>query len=142
MRLFGLFGSGQQKMLPATLLRKIQSGEPIVLEAAEGESGDPDGLAISFGYVDDTARCLRQLAQLAQSSPTSLPSVLNVAGPEAVSIRRFATMIGRVLGIEPKFEIAKTRRAFNLIADITRLRALVDATFLPFDEAMRETYAR
>ena len=141
-RLFGLFGPGQQKMLPATLRRKVESREPIVLEAAEGESGDPEGLAISFSYVEDTARCLRQLAQLAHISPTSLPAVLNVAGPEAVSIRRFAATIGRVLGIEPKFEIAQTRRSFNLIADISRLRALVDAAFLPFDEAMRETYAR
>ena len=67
--------------------------------------------------------------------------VLNVAGPEAVSIRRFALRIGQILGIEPKFEIAQTPRSFNLIADISRLRALVDAAFLPFDDAMRETYA-
>ena len=140
-RLFGLFGPGQQKMLPATLLQKVQSGEPIVLEPAEGESGEPEGLAISFSYVADTAECLRQLAQLAHISPTSLPPVLNVAGPEAVSIRRFALRIGQILGIEPKFEIAQTPRSFNLIADISRLRALVDAAFLPFDDAMRETCA-
>ena len=140
-RLFGLFGPGQQKMLPATLLRKVQSGEAISLEPAEGESGEPEGLAISFSYVDDTARCLRQLSQIAHTSPTSLPAILNVAGPEAVSVRRFASTIGRILGVAPKFEIAKTRRAFNLIADIGRLRSLVDATFLSFDEAMRKTYA-
>ncbi len=141
-RLFGLFGPGQQKMLPATLLRKVQSGEAIVLEPAEGEGGEPEGLAISFSYVDDTARCLRQLAQLAHTLPTSLPAVLNVAGPEAVSIRRFALMIGRILGVEPKFEVAKTRRLFNLIAEIGRLRSLLDATFLSLDEAMRKAYAR
>ena len=35
---------------------KVESGEPIVLEPAEGESGEPEGLAISFSYVAEYGR--------------------------------------------------------------------------------------
>ena len=108
-RLFGLFGPGQEKMLPATLLRKVRAGEPILLEPAKDETGEAEGLAVSFSYVDDTARCLAQIARLALAG-TSLPAALNVAGPEAVSLRRFAAAIGENVGIRPRFERADRSR--------------------------------
>ncbi len=130
-RLFGLFGPGQQKMLPVTLLGKVRSGEPILLEPTEDESGKPEGLTVSFSYVDDTARWLRQLAELAQASPESLPAALNLAGAEAISLRRFAAAVGGILGVQPRFERAKTVRRFNLIADIDAMPRLAAAGFPP-----------
>ncbi|OHB69186.1 MAG: hypothetical protein A2V70_02105 [Planctomycetes bacterium RBG_13_63_9] len=138
-RPFGLFGPGQQKMLPVALLRKIQAGEPIVLEPAAGETQRTDGLEISFCYVDDAARCLQQLARRALAS-AELPAVLNLAGPEPISIRRFAVTLGGILGIEPKFQRADSTRTLNLIGDVSRLRALLDPAFVPFSEAMQRTY--
>ena len=108
-RLFGLFGPGQRKMLPVSLLEKVRSGQPITLEPAGDESGEPEGLTISFSYVEDTARCLRQLADVARDSASSLPAVLNMAGVEPISVRRFAATIGGILGIEPQF--VRLRRA-------------------------------
>ena len=136
-RLFGLFGPGQQTMLPVTLLRKIKAGEPIVLEGVEGEGSEPEGLTISFSFVEDVARCLQQIAETATSP---LPAVLNVAAAEPVSIRRFAATLGDILGITPTFERAKTPRKFNLIADVGLLQALLRPVFLPFPEAMQLTY--
>jgi nucleoside-diphosphate-sugar epimerase len=140
-RLFGLFGPGQQKMLPVTLLQKIRAGEPIVLEPAEDETGEPEGLTISFSFVEDTAWCLRQLAELAHQAASSLPAVLNVAGVEPISVRRFAAQLGGILGVRPQFVRAASVRKFNLIANVDRLQALLRPAFLPFSEAMRRTYA-
>ena len=138
-RLFGLLGPGQEKMLPYVLLGKVQRGEPITLEGIPGASGEPQGLTISFSYVEDTTRCLEQLGRLALSGK-SLPGVLNLGGPEPISLRRFAVPLGTILGIEPKFECATTTRELDLIADISRLRTLINPEFTPFGEAMSRTY--
>ncbi len=90
---------------------------------------------VSFSYVEDTARCLEQLARLALAG-TPLPPELNVAGPEPVSLRRFATAIGEILGIAVRFETAPRARTLNLIADLTLLESLVRPKFTPFAEAM------
>jgi UDP-glucose 4-epimerase len=138
-RLFSLFGPGQQRMLPASLLRKVRSREEIFLESTAAQTGDPEGLTISFSYVEDIARCLEQIARLALHG-TSLPPALNVAGPEPVSIRRFAATLGALLGVEPKFTRAATTRNYNLIADLGMLKSLLNPVFLPFSEAMMRTY--
>lgn len=138
-RLFGLFGPGQEKMLPVTLLERIRAGREIVLEPAAGDVGEPAGLGISFSYVHDTARILGRIA-VAAVEGMAVPAVLNVAGPEAISLRRFAETIGRIIGMEPKFERGATERRLNLIADIGRLRTLFAPEFTPFEEAMDRTY--
>jgi nucleoside-diphosphate-sugar epimerase len=169
-RLFGLFGPGQQKMLPVTLLRKLRAGEPIVLEPAgdwsifrptgevctddsvrkhgpvpfspaQSDADEPEGLTISFSYVEDTARCLMELAAHARAGGV-LPAVLNVAGAEPISLRRFAVTLGGILGIEPRFERAPTCRSFNLIADVARLQTLLHPVFVPFAAAMQRSYGR
>ena len=94
---------------------------------------------VSFSYVEDTARCLEQLARLALAG-TPLPPELNVAGPEPVSLRRFATAIGEILGIAVRFETAPRARTLNLIADLTLLESLVRPKFTPFAEAMVQSY--
>jgi nucleoside-diphosphate-sugar epimerase len=139
-RLFGLFGPGQKNMLPAILQNKVQTGGSVLLEPAPGESPDPEGLTISFCYVDDTARCLHQLALRALRGEP-LPPVVNVAGPEPISVRRFASTLGRLLGKEPNFARATTTRAWDLIADLGLLRSLVEPQFLPFEEAAARAYA-
>jgi len=134
-RLFGLFGPGQKRMLPANLLARLRSGQEIVLEPSPGESGETDGLVVSFTYVADAARLLEQLAQRALAG-TPLPAVLNVAGPEPVSIRRFSLELGRATGIAPKFVRASTERRHDLIADLARLNSLVGPQWTPLSEAV------
>lgn len=138
-RLFGLFGPGQQRMLPVKLRERILAGEPIVLEPAAGEAGEPEGLVVSFTLVADAARLLEQLAQKALGG-LSLPAVLNVAGPEPVSLRRFASEIGRILGIQPVFVHGGAARTYNLIADLSRLRSVLEPACTPFAQAMAQSF--
>jgi UDP-glucose 4-epimerase len=137
-RLFGLFGPGQTRMLPANLLARIRSTKEIVLEPVAADQGEPEGLAVSFTYVADAARLLEQLGQLALAG-TRLPPVLNVAGPEPISIRRFSLELGRALGREPKFVRGTAERTFDLIADLSRLHSVVRAEYTPFSEAIART---
>jgi nucleoside-diphosphate-sugar epimerase len=69
-----------------------------------------------------------------------LPTRLNVAGEEAITIRRFAETVGKILGEKPIFEKMDRPRKFDLIADISRLQNLVKPTFTAFEEAMAVTY--
>ncbi len=140
-RLFGLFGPGQQRMLPVTLLHKVRAQEPIVLEPAEGETGDTGGLTISFTYVEDAATCLAWMAQRAVER-IPLPHAMNLGGPEPVTIRRFADTLGEILFIDPKYVRAAAVRQMDLIADLTLLRSSISPTFTPFREAMERSYRR
>lgn len=138
-RLFGLFGPGQEKMLPVVLYDKVQRGEPVLLEPAGMESREPEGLTVSFGYVDDIARCLQHFARRAIEGG-EVPAVVNVAGPEPISVRRFALTLGRILGKEPKFARAATMLKGNLVADLRLLGSVAGLSFLPFEEAMRRAF--
>ena len=62
-----------------------------------------------------------------------------MAGPEPVSLRRFATAIGEILGIAVR-QAAPRARTLNLIADLTLLESLVRPKFTPFAEAMVQSY--
>ena len=137
-RLFGVFGAGQKTMLPVRLREMVKAGQPITLAPAPQEMDNPQGLKISLCYVDDVARCLIRLAQLAADG-NSLPLALNIAGPEPISIRQFAETAGELMGIEPIFQTASEPRSFDLIAETSELQSLISPEFTPFDEAMSRT---
>lgn len=138
-RIFGAFGPQQRGMLPATIAARVRGGEAIHLGPAPGDSEDIDGLRVSFCYVRDLARILRRLYESAREG-APLPSILNLAGPEPISLRALAEGIGRVVGRAPRFEIGAESRRFDLRADIGRLRGLFDPAFTPFEQALRESY--
>jgi nucleoside-diphosphate-sugar epimerase len=138
-RFFGIFGPGQKTMLPIQLLNAIKDRESIYLQPSPEDKNDQEGLRISFSYNLDVAQCLLRLAELGLDG-AALPSILNVAGPEAISIRTFADTIGSIIGIEPHFAINKQPRQFDLIANIERLRSLIEVNFTPFQDAMVATY--
>jgi nucleoside-diphosphate-sugar epimerase len=137
-RLFGLFGPGQVRMLPPRLLARIRAGEEIVLEPAPGDAGQTEGLTVSFTFVDDAASILERLVRPALAG-TALPPAINVAGPEPISVRRFAEEIGRTVGIAPRLVRGETPRRGDLIADISLLGSLIHPQYTPFPEAIAET---
>jgi len=136
-RFFGVFGEGQRTMLPWKLFEMIRDKQPILLTKSL-HNQDSGGLRISFCYVDDAARVLARIAESAAAG-IEVPFVLNVAGPEAISIRRFAETLGSVVGIEPMFQETGEIRPFDLVADIGQLLSLLPATFTPFSVAMQTT---
>jgi len=137
-RFFGLFGPGQRGMLPSRIQESVRSREKIYIEPSPADPKDDGGLRVSFMFVEDTAECLARLAQLAIER-ASLPTRLNVAGEEIITIKRFAEAVGKIVGMKPILEKAKHPRKFDLIADISRLLELVKPTFTPFEEAITKT---
>lgn len=138
-RFFGIFGPGQQAMLPAFLYKAILSGHPITLSPSPDDPSGRDGLKISFGYGLDVCRILKQLIE-AGLAGGPLPPRLNVAGPRAVSLRHFAELIGQTVGRSPIFETGQESRTFNLIADLGLLRSLLDPVFTPLEQAVAASY--
>ena len=136
-RPFGVFGPGQTAMLPVALRQKIDRGEVITLERSPSNPEDDGGLRMSFCYVKDAVYCLSRLAALGGEG-RELPPVLNLAGPTPFSIREFAWAIARALGREPRFELVNRVRGWDLIADVSLLRATLDPAFTPLPQAISE----
>ena len=64
---------------------------------------------------------------------------INIAGPEVLSIRHIAQQIGEQIGVEPLFELALQPRAFDLIADVSKLVEIFNPIFVPFAEGIKRT---
>ena len=134
-RLFGVFGPGQKTMLVPGLRKRIEEGQAITLEAHPEDASDRDGLRISLTYVDDAARCLHALAKQTNNAAT----IVNVAGPSALSIRELASGIAKRLRCDPVIEEVDRKRQSDFVADTTRLQELIDPSFVPIDEALDQT---
>lgn len=132
-RIFGAYGPAQKAMLPWILLQKIHNDEPV--ELAPGPCGEDGGLHISFIYIADLAERLLNLAELALAGVT-LPSFLNLGGPEPVAIKSFALAIGRALDKPVNFVEVPNARPFDLRADISLLNSLCPIPFTPLEKGI------
>jgi nucleoside-diphosphate-sugar epimerase len=96
LRLYFPYGPRQTggRLIPQ-LLRRVRVGDPVALR------GGMDGPLINPIFINDVVDCLRVL--LCYRGPR--PRVYNVAGPDVVSIRAIAAMIGALLGRNPLFEV-------------------------------------
>ena len=130
MRLFVPYGSGQKNRLVPNLINRIRNRKPVTLEPAPGKSGN-DGLVVSPCFVDDLVRIIASLAMKGG------PDRLCVASDERKSIREIAGTIGEILSVDPVFRESSTPRQGNLIADISRLKELMDPDFTTFDIGIR-----
>ncbi len=139
-RLFGVFGEDQQTMLVPALSGRIGRGEPVTLEANPHEASDQDGLRIALTHVADVCSVMYQLAQRMVAGEAT-PRILNVANPDAVSIRSLANAIGHQIGKQPEFEVTSTERASDYIADVTLLNSIVPHAFMSLESAMDRTFA-
>jgi UDP-glucose 4-epimerase len=138
-RPFGVFGPGQKTMLVPAITARVRDGRPVTIERNPLDPNDDGGLRISLTFVDDVVACFEQLASLAAADGVALPGVLNVACAEAVSIRQLADAVGRRLGVPPRYELVERARESDFIADIGRLRGLVEPVFTPFADAIAST---
>jgi nucleoside-diphosphate-sugar epimerase len=133
-RIFGVFGPGQKQMLPALVRQRLAENTPIQL-APHPECGHDGGLHVSFMFNSDLGNILVQLAERALNGE-SLPPILNLGGPESVSLKRLAEEMGKAMGIAPCFDQVPTHRNFDLVADISLLRKTVDVRFTPLHKAV------
>lgn len=132
LRIFGPYGPGQ-KALPSDLIRRVRAGQAVILHPSP--DGDCDGLRLSYIYIKDLAQILEQLALLTESKV--LPPVLNIAGPEAYSIREFCDTYGAIAGIAPIYTLSEEMRSFDLMADIGKLQQLLDFAFTPLRSGLQ-----
>ncbi|MBV9248068.1 MAG: NAD(P)-dependent oxidoreductase [Acetobacteraceae bacterium] len=127
-RFFTPYGPGQQDRLISSMINRICSGEPVSLP----EIGD--GLVTTPVFVEDAVRALEQAVAHGWSG------LMNIGGPERLSLAEMATMIGEVVGRPPAFVRASNASGARLIPDLGRLHAhLAPDSFVSFKEGIRRT---
>ena len=109
LRFFFVYGLRQNRsMLIPRLLDNINKGNKIDLQGA-------DGLHINPVHVADAS------AATLASLETNESDLINIAGPDILSIREICEAMGSILGITPKFEVQPGGPA-ALIGDNQRMR--------------------
>jgi nucleoside-diphosphate-sugar epimerase len=109
LRPFFIYGRGQKRdMLLPRILDRVKAGHAIQLQGG-------DGIRINPVHVDDAAEAI----MAAIDSPLS--AVVNIAGPEVLSIRQVAEGFGAYLNRPPVFELL-SGKPHDLIADISLMR--------------------
>src|SRR5262249_344461 len=108
LRYFFVYGAGQRKqMLIPRLVQNVREGRSLRLAGATG-------IRLNPVHVDDAA--LATIAAL--DAPCS--AVINVAGPQVVSIQDIGDTIARRLGISVRYERVGERPGEDLVADTAR----------------------
>lgn len=126
LRPFFIYGRGQNAgMLLPRLAQQVRNGTPIGID---GE----DGMRFNPVHVSDAARAVVAAMELRETC------LVNVAGPEVLSLRQAIHMIGVHLGTEPKVEIRPDVSATDLIADTTRMEALLVRPTTVLADALEE----
>jgi len=121
-RLFHPYGPRQlaPRLIPR-LAERIEHGEEVVLRPSQGEAGRP---RINPVYVDDAAEALHLLA----TAPGLVagPRIVNIGGPDIVTVRELALLIARQLGKTCRFR--EDRSAPEALDLYTALDTLVELT--------------
>lgn len=110
-RLFFPYGPGQTDKLIADLIGRVRRDEPLIVDAQGA------GPWISPIYVDDIVDIL------VASIERRWEGIVNVAGPEAISLHGLGMLIGRILDRSPRFQQVD-RTPLTIMPDLTRLKAL------------------
>lgn len=124
LRYFFVYGEGQRRsMLVPRLVDRVRSGEPIALQGA-------DGIRINPTHVADAVAATARAVQIAGSH------LINVAGPETLSMREVGVLIGNAVRREPRFSISDEAPG-HLVAEIGRMRELLGPPQVGFAEGLR-----
>lgn len=131
LRIFGVYGPGQQEKLVANLATSIAQGKPIAL--APRQINQPDGgLRINPCHVSDAVQVIVRLLQQGG------PDLLNVAGPDVASVRDMATQLADAIGRPVIWQAAERPRGFDLVADTRCLESVCPWPFVRLAHGLRE----
>jgi UDP-glucose 4-epimerase len=108
LRLFAPYGPGQTDRLIPELIQRVRGNKPVTL----GNNGD--GLRVAPTYSDDIAQVIVKAVE------EGWEGTYNVAAPVDVSIREIAEEIGRLLKVEPHFELTKST-SVRIVPDLSKL---------------------
>jgi UDP-glucose 4-epimerase len=124
LRFFFIYGPGQSNMFIPGLLSRVRDGQDVTLAGV-------DGIRVNPVYVDDAADAVIATVDLPDSH------MLNVAGPDVVSVRQIAELGGRLLAREPNF--AQGEEQADLVASIEAQSAVLGEPTVGFEEGLRRT---
>lgn len=125
LRFFFVYGPGQnQSMLIPRLIDSVKEHRPIRLEGEEG-------LSINPVFVGDAVLAIESALDLQGSHK------INVAGPQVMSLRDVGESIGNALGSRPLFEVQGSAEKKQMVADISKMTALLGAPATSFAEGVQ-----
>lgn len=127
-RPFFIYGFGQKKsMLLPRMYNSIKTKKPITLY---GKSG----IKINPIHVNDASNAILKCLKLNQRF-----SIINLAGPEVLSMKTIAETIGNYLGTKPIFN-SLNKKSNNLIADISKMRKLLHQPKIKFAQGIDKMF--
>lgn len=126
LRFFFVYGTGQRdSMLIPRLIRSVQSETPIQIQGS-------NGLSINPVHVSDATAAV--VAALSQEQSDKF----NIAGPDTLSLRAIAEHIGEYVGKPPVFAQDEAAAPNDLVADISRMSALLHRPQTSFSDGVRD----
>ena len=126
LRYFFIYGAGQDRqMLMPRLIDSVREGRAVALQGEEG-------IRINPIHASDAARATAAALALDRSA------VVNVAGPEALSLRVMVQAIGRATNREPRFDHQAGGPGMDLVADMSAMTDLLGAPAIRFADGIRD----
>ena len=123
LRPFFIYGPGQrQDMFVARMIDTVRHGKPVTLQG-------PEGLRVNPIYVDDAVKAFARALDLPGSH------VINLAGPDVVSLRRICELIGREVGESPIFE-TRPGQPIDYVADLEQSLKKLGAPEVSFEKGI------
>ncbi len=127
LRFFFVYGPGQRRtMLIPRLIDSVREGRAVTLQ---GE----DGIRFNPTFVSDAVAALLRALVLRGTH------VINVAGPEVLSLRRAVDVIGARVGREPRFEVRSGEPPVHLVANTEKMSRLLHAPRVSFERGVQMT---
>ncbi len=125
LRPFFIYGRGQRRsMLIPRLVDSVREGRSITLQGT-------DGIRINPVHVDDAVRLIRACLERSSSG------IINLAGPEPLTLKHIAEVIGAKLNIAPIFEHLPGNPN-DLIGDNTQMRSMLSQPLTYFEEGVAD----
>ncbi len=129
LRIFTPYGPGQTARLIPGLIERVRAGTPVKV------SSDGEGMRLAPVYVDDL--CAIVVAAL----DACWTGAVNIAAPQATTLRRLVGIIGYCVGRPPLLEIG-TGSAINLAPPVEKLASRFDLkTLIPLQDGLSRAVA-
>lgn len=119
LRPFFIYGPGQRPdMFIARLIESVRAGRPVSLQGHEG-------LRVNPVYVDDAVEAFAAALELRGAH------VINVAGPDIITLRQICDRIGSILNVAPIYE-TRPGNPVDYVGDISQAREKLGLHATPF----------
>ena len=112
LRIFFMYGTNQKiEMFLPSIIKKIASGVPVRLDGHDGIRVNPIHASVAASVVHEIVQ-------------RGGPRTINLAGIDTYSIREISDSIGKILGVQPQYEVIG--KSDDLIADTTQMKKFIE----------------